>query len=453
MDKTCSAINEREDVISVEDWGGGGSELLKNHLNPRKKCTLLKPSELATRVSSVDGIYMRHVLERNRRQWRQIVSNLLQSFEKVAVIILSVPWSNSDTEEQEFVGKFEVALPKPVLLGLFYAAAQAALLTNVRLSWSVSEENKETVIVLQKEVQRPKAVKVLFIPTTGFGDRISCYLMFAAAGAALGVEEVHVLWDCVRRPWGKECLHGDWPSVFATIRQHVTFPSILKWTAPDDLKSLPLTELKQGSKMIESVLPTSGWKLFYQCPGLPPIASQQVFCDAYRKVAKELIFHHPVVSRLPKEPFAVVHVRGGDKRGDSILIANFIKSTNDIVNALAPLYKHWILVSDDQELCEHIPALAVCAPSPLLAKAGLDATLRDLTILVNASVIVQHSPNGWSAFSHIAACIKDVPIINTYPHDHRQNWMNKFFTNKTTPHYFFQSNQLSTLISLLKKKT
>lgn len=63
--------------------------------------------DLEEYTSSVEGIFLRHVLEHNYR-WRRILANALASFERKMVLILFTPWSGGGTVEIEFVDRIGV---------------------------------------------------------------------------------------------------------------------------------------------------------------------------------------------------------------------------------------------------------------------------------------------------------------------------------------------------------
>lgn len=113
------------DCEKVEDWGCGKGWFSK--FRPDSVGIDGSQSPFASRVvnleaytSSVDGIFMRHVLEHNY-EWKRILRNALQSFNKKMVLIIFTPWSDGETKEIRFVervGVPDLALGKDELVGM-----------------------------------------------------------------------------------------------------------------------------------------------------------------------------------------------------------------------------------------------------------------------------------------------------------------------------------------------
>jgi hypothetical protein len=85
------------DCITVEDWGCGLGWFKQFHIG----CIGVDGSDsphadvvddLATRRSSVEGIFMRHVLEHNY-QWQTVLDNALASFTRRMVLVIFTPWT------------------------------------------------------------------------------------------------------------------------------------------------------------------------------------------------------------------------------------------------------------------------------------------------------------------------------------------------------------------------
>src|ERR1700722_818238 len=139
---------------------------------------------------------------------------------------------------------------------------------------------------------------------------------------------------------------------------------------------------------------------------------------AYRQVCKETEIVHHLTETLPKV-FAAVHIRGGDKADPS---AEFLKRTPEVIREIADALpiRRWRVITDDVSLWAKLRSALSDRPALLEAlvlvepKTGLDATIRDLAVLTHASLIIQHSPSGWSAFSHLASLLREIPIINTF---------------------------------------
>ncbi len=149
---------------------------------------------------------------------------------------------------------------------------------------------------------------------------------------------------------------------------------------------------------------------------------RDVFFEAYRRVAREFVLknrQNMAVPGLPEGKYVVLHVRGKDK-------SNAPLSEFETVNVLTkvPSELTVVAISDDDTLLESIISNQSLSRLRIMklpeiveevAKHGkYEAIFRDLRVLMAASGIVQHSPNGWSAYSSVAAMIREIPLINTW---------------------------------------
>jgi len=91
---------------SIEDWGcgaGGFKRFFINDLNRYKGVDGSKTPfadikiDLTNYYSSVDGIFMRHVLEHNY-EWKLILENACKSFTQKMCLILFTPFSDETVE-------------------------------------------------------------------------------------------------------------------------------------------------------------------------------------------------------------------------------------------------------------------------------------------------------------------------------------------------------------------
>lgn len=97
------------DCSTVEDWGCGKGWLRLFFpqtiqyigLDGSHNKFVDKHVDLEEYTSSVDGIFMRHVLEHNYG-WKNVLSNAVKSFEKKMVLILFTPWSEEKTKQIGF---------------------------------------------------------------------------------------------------------------------------------------------------------------------------------------------------------------------------------------------------------------------------------------------------------------------------------------------------------------
>lgn len=97
------------DCSEIEDWGCGKG-WFRTVIPSTSKYVGLDGShnkfvdkhvDLESYRSSVEGIFMRHVLEHNYG-WENVLSNAVQSFSKKMVLVLFTPWSNGETKQIGF---------------------------------------------------------------------------------------------------------------------------------------------------------------------------------------------------------------------------------------------------------------------------------------------------------------------------------------------------------------
>lgn len=131
-------------------------------------------------------------------------------------------------------------------------------------------------------------------------------------------------------------------------------------------------------------------------------------------------------------------MRGGDKYKKS---QDHIEQTDAIWRSLQLLMPNWIVITDDQRLLDHFPDLRQYY---IEGEKTMATTIRDFSILCRASLIVQHSTSGWSAFSHVAALVSGAPIINTDP---TMGLLNHFIANNGLPVNFFSFDQVEKVIA------
>ena len=114
------------DCAVVEDWGCGKAWFSKFRpegyvgVDGSRSPFASRVVDLVAYTSSVDGIFMRHVLEHNY-EWQAILRNALKSFHKKMVLVLYTPWSEQGTRELAFirrVGVPELSFAKDDLVAL-----------------------------------------------------------------------------------------------------------------------------------------------------------------------------------------------------------------------------------------------------------------------------------------------------------------------------------------------
>lgn len=94
------------DCQVIEDWGCGkgwfrttvSKDKTYIGLDGSHNKFVDKHVDLEEYKSSVDGIFMRHVLEHNYG-WQKVLSNALKSFTNKMVLIFFTPWSEEETKQ------------------------------------------------------------------------------------------------------------------------------------------------------------------------------------------------------------------------------------------------------------------------------------------------------------------------------------------------------------------
>jgi hypothetical protein len=256
--------------------------------------------------------------------------------------------------------------------------------------------------------------------------------MYAAAAKAMGADKLHCWWSSGYN--------------LDQVRSIVRFPrNLVIHSTEAAVEEIKVAELKQKTIVVESLVPIRGRNGFFQpCDGFKSL-QETTFDQAYWQAAKELSFDHPnatTTATFTTTSYGVLHIRGTDRR-DPSFADHTVQVLKQVVDAG---FNQWIMSTDDPEFAKSI---ADCPYDPASADS-LDNALRDLTVMSRAKFIVQHAPNGWSAFSHLIACTKQIPIINTYPSD-KWNYMNIMIMHHNMIPSFFHAKQSKEFIQRIPK--
>ena len=120
------AADYLSDVALVEDWGCGGGGFRQycktayRGIDGTANPFVDEVVDLCTYRSTADGILMRHILEHNY-EWRKVLENALQSFQKKMCLILFTPFMDV-TQQIHFWDELKVpdmAFSKDELTGIF----------------------------------------------------------------------------------------------------------------------------------------------------------------------------------------------------------------------------------------------------------------------------------------------------------------------------------------------
>jgi len=248
--------------------------------------------------------------------------------------------------------------------------------------------------------------------STGFGDRLSVYLNVAAAAATVGAD-VYTYWF-----ESAPSLHHAKLSL-AEIESFVTWPKNLHVLSKGqfDIETANYQDIQFNVDGVEKSfwgldsVYTTAWKTFKLPDGLPPLTSLK-YEAAFRKVASEFQLKSVNTDVLPKNKYAVLHVRGTDKPAP---FEEFC--TCEVLRGMAGMFPLVVITDDEDRLTAILnnvteAQLKIVRLPPQEGK--YEGMMQDFAALLSASVIVQHSAHAWSSFSSVAAMIRERPLLNTW---------------------------------------
>lgn len=305
------------------------------------------------------------------------------------------------------------------------------------------------------------------------------------------ITKIHLFW-CEKSNINSAA-HRFYP--FCEISKYLKFPSNLIFHTKEDLDKLEYPAISwQGGELPATFaydcIPTLAHKTFNQTIFKHKIDSE-TYKSAYDEVAAEVTIENLLIIEKLPYPYGVLHVRGGDKANWS---SSFIASTMNVMQQLQEKgFNEWILVTDDEtsyqlfkDICKTTSKdLQVLCAKPKNAdekgsekgsekvlekgsEKGLENVengskndskndsilnmMRDMKILLDASLIVQHVSDGWSAFSNIPASLRNTPIINTYPH-FNHNLLMSFYHLGGQPQNYYRCDELDKFIEFLNSRS
>jgi len=99
-----------KDCDTIEDWGCGkgwfsqfvDSQTTYIGIDGSHNQFVDKQVDLELYRSTVEGVFMRHILEHNYN-WATVLDNALQSFTKKMVLVIFTPWSDTTTKEIAYI--------------------------------------------------------------------------------------------------------------------------------------------------------------------------------------------------------------------------------------------------------------------------------------------------------------------------------------------------------------
>lgn len=279
-----------------------------------------------------------------------------------------------------------------------------------------------------EELNASKALFLRYNRTlhTGLGDRLTVMACVAALAEAAGANKVYV-------PWYFDETRPDFFLAYRleVVKQYIQFPPNMIVLSFEDFNreardALDIEFDTEG--LVPSYFAFDGvYTIARRTMRLPSIfkpVNQREFEAAYRRISKGFrAMRMPDAYHQMPSFFVAVHIRGHDKPA---AFDDF--DTLDVLKKI-PEHIHLEIMSDDVALRERIfkglgrrREEMVCAT----VKDRVPRDLCDLGVFLKADAIVQHSREGWSAFSSFAAMIKGIPLLNTWidagdPQRHRRH--------------------------------
>jgi hypothetical protein len=230
---------------------------------------------------------------------------------------------------------------------------------------------------------------------SGLGDRLC--LLFAMAGLGRATNtRVHVRWceEGAERRYDLKSFN----SMF-TLPVNVVFTPSSQFAS--ETKSMPdvgfeRTEIT-ASEGFDCVY-TLGPKTFH-APGAFDALS---YPKAYKAAGQEW-----ALRTNAKRQYVVIHARGADKQDPNLDDFCTKGAVRKVADAGWPI----VLISDDSELSRLIIA---SSDNVNITVPADDTVFHHLSILHSAVGIIQHSRDGWSAFSSSVAMFRGIPLLNTW---------------------------------------
>jgi len=230
---------------------------------------------------------------------------------------------------------------------------------------------------------------------SGLGDRLC--LLFAMAGLGRATNtRVHVRW----------CEEG-------TDRHYDLQSFNSMFSLPENVVFTPSSQFASETKNMAdigfqntAIIASEGFDCVYTLGpktfSAPVAFDTLTYPKAYKAAGREW------ASRTGnKHQHVVIHARGVDKQDPNL--DDFC--TKDAVQKVADAGWPIVLISDDTELTQSI---ITSSDNVTITIPTDDTVFHHLSILHSAIGIIQHSRDGWSAFSSSVAMFRGIPLLNTW---------------------------------------
>ena len=222
---------------------------------------------------------------------------------------------------------------------------------------------------------------------SGLGDRMC--LVFAMAGLGrLANAHIHIRW----------CEDGDRQYSLDALHSLFALPKLITLVPASQFANRTLHMPDIGFENTE-IPATAGFDCVYPLAPKTFLAPEPIngsfYTRAYKAAGLDFVKKTPPAER---GAYVVLHVRGGDK---STGLGQYC--TQEALRAVQ--HRKVVVISDDASLAAQITGAAHASANDVYADFGL---------LLDAAAIIQHSPDGWSAFSSSVSMFRSIPLINTW---------------------------------------
>ena len=302
------------------------------------------------------------------------------------------------------------------------------------------------------------------LPTTGLGDRLGLYIMFATIAKLLNVS--------VFTAWPRGCGDGEgaeckgegpsrmdqYPSQY-NIHQYIRFPPELIFIDHAEFRQLvdhkhtslrnPLQTLKLVNHKVYKegfdLMPETTFKMLSRMrssslSGARDLASFPFSLAAFRAAHAEASSQTAYIPALPIEPsgpFIGVHARRGDRTAGAT--SRDLEAASHLLRAsvrrLASALPHlpWLILSDSASTREEIKGML--SDKQIVRVPATDhprlRPLIDFFALSRASIVVASSVgfgtgNGWSSFWYVASRIGHTPLLALVENNTRLHFVAEF---------------------------
>ena len=230
---------------------------------------------------------------------------------------------------------------------------------------------------------------------SGLGDRLC--LLFAMAGLGRVTNtRVHVRWceDGTDRHYDLKTFN----SMFSLPENVVFTPSSQFASETKNMSDIGFEHTEIVASEGFDCVYTLGPKTF----NAPGVFDTLAYPKAYKAAGQEW-----ALRTNPKQRYVVIHARGADKQDPNLDDFCTKNAVQKVADAGWPI----VLISYDTELTRSIIAASdnvnITVPTD-------DTVFHHLSILHSAIGIIQHSRDGWSAFSSSVAMFRGIPLLNTW---------------------------------------